>query len=100
MPGIRDFTQLVVNKLTNIAFKLFFVSKQEDKHQQRGDLSFVQIRFFFGTKIPLTPWLIDYCHLQCGPETAKLNDRQTIDPKTPNATLRACNSTPRKLTYI
>ena len=50
MPGIRDFTSLVFNKLTHTA--LFFVSKQEDKHQQTGDLSFVPICFCFWNKHP------------------------------------------------
>lgn len=56
--------------LTSKHVALFFVSKQEDKHQQTGDLSFVLIRFLWNENPSYAVVNRFFCLLQCGPETA------------------------------
>ena len=56
--------------LTSKHVALFFVSKQEDKHQQTGDLSFILIRFLWNENPSYAVLNWFFCLLQCCPETA------------------------------
>ena len=87
----------VFNKLTHS-----FVFRKQTGRQTPTDRwsIFCTKLHFLEQKSLLRHGKLIYWHLQCGPETAKLHDCQTIDAKTPNATLRAWNTTPRKFTNI
>ena len=87
----------VFNKLTHS-----FVFRKQTGRQTPTDRwsIFCTKLHFLEQKSLLRHGKLIYWHLQCGPETAKLHDCQTIDAKTPNATLRAWNTTTRKFTNI
>ena len=72
------------NKLTHI----FVFRKQTGRQTPTDGWSIFCTKLLFLEQISfLRRGKLIYCHLQCGPETAKLHDCQSIDAKTPNAAL-------------